>query len=166
MPYRWLAGKYPPFGSIHDVRNCRVCERRKTSRGDGGTVEERTAMNTKEMPNESMWHLERLANSYYLMDRARKDASEYGHKILVEVKEAFGWTQTYMAEQVGVNKYHMSRIFRKQEPVSVKLLTRLYDVIIAEEGTKSRGGEGVTVQGTGTGGTGGDAGKQDLERVG
>ena len=123
-------------------------------------------MSIDQIPNEALWCLERVANTSHLLERAKKETSEHGREILVEVKEAFGWTQTYIAERVGVNKYHMSRIFRKQEPVSVKLLTRLYDVIIAEEGTQSRGGEGVTVQGTGTGGTGSDAGEQDLERVG
>ena len=101
-------------------------------------------MNTKEMPNEAMWHLERLANSYHLMDRARKDASEHGHQILVEVKEAF----------------------RKQEPVSVKLLTRLHDVVIAEEARRSRGADDVTIGGTGTGSPGGDAGKQAVAEQG
>ena len=119
-----------------------------------------------QMPNEALWCLERVANTFHLMERAKKETTENGREILLEVKAAFGWTQVYIAERVGVNKYHMSRVFRGVEPVSMKMLTRLYDVIIAEEGTKSRGGEGVTVQGTGTGGTGGDAGKQDLERVG
>jgi len=119
-----------------------------------------------QMPNEALWCLERVANTFHLMERARKETTENGRDILLEVKAAFGWTQTYIAERVGVNKYHMSRVFRGVEPVSMKMLTRLYDVIIAEEGRQSRGGEGVTVQGTGTGGTGGDAGKQDLERVG
>ena len=123
-------------------------------------------MSTKEMPNEAMWCLERLANSYHLMERARTDASEHGHQILVEVKQAFGWTQTYMAERVGVNKYHMSRIFRKQEPVSVKLLTRLHDVVVAEEARRSRGADDVTVGGTGTGSPGGDAGKQAVAEQG
>ena len=123
-------------------------------------------MAIEQMPNESVWCLERLANSYHLMERARKDASTHGHEILVDVKQAFGWTQTYMAERVGCNKYHMSRIFRGQEPVSVSLLTRLHDVIVAEKGRQSRGGESVAVQGTGVGDAGGDAGEQDLERVG
>jgi len=104
-----------------------------------------------QMPNEALWCLERVANTFHLMERAKKETTENGREILLEVKEAFGWTQVYIAERVGVNKYHMSRVFRGVEPVSMKMLTRLYDVIIAEEGRKSRGDSAHEQGGTGTG---------------
>ena len=108
-------------------------------------------MSLDKIPNEAMWSLERVANTFHLMERAKKETAENGRAILLEVKEAFGWTQLYIAERVGVNKYHMSRVFRGVEPVSMKVLTRLYDVIVAEEGRKSRGASPDEQDGAGAG---------------
>jgi len=123
-------------------------------------------MSLDKIPNEALWSLERVANTFHLMERAKKEARENGRAILLEVKEAFGWTQLYIAERVGVNKYHMSRVFRGVEPVSMKVLTRLYDVIVAEEGRKSRGAIPDEQDGTGAGVPGDSSREPGVAEVG
>ena len=123
-------------------------------------------MSLDKIPNEAMWSLERVANTFHLMERAKKETAENGRAILLEVKEAFGWTQLYIAERVGVNKYHMSRVFRGVEPVSMKVLTRLYDVIIAEEGRKSRGASPDEQDGAGAGVPGDSSREPGVAEVG
>ena len=123
-------------------------------------------MSIDQIPNEALWCLERVANTSHLLEQAKKETSEHGREILVEVKEAFGWTQTYIAERVGVNKYHMSRVFRGAEPVSMKVLTRLYDVIIAEEGRQSRGAAADGQDSAGAGVPGGGHREPGVAEVG
>ena len=123
-------------------------------------------MSLDKIPREALWSLERVVNTFHLMERAKKETAENGRAILLEVKEAFGWTQLYIAERVGVNKYHMSRVFRGVEPVSMKVLTRLYDVIVAEEGRKQRGAIPDEQDGTGTGVSGDSSREPGVAEVG
>ena len=166
MPYRWLAGKYPPFGSITTRGIAESASVDKQVAGKAGTDEESCTMSLENMPNEALWCLERVANTFHLMERSKKETADHGREILSEVKEAFGWTQTYIAERVGVTKYHMSRVFRGVEPVSMKMLTRLYDVIVAEEGRQSRGSDPHGQDSAGAGVPGDSTGQPGVAEVG
>ena len=133
------------FRDAASINNC----------GEGRPFEGVVSMAIAEVDQRVLWDLERISNSFHLWERSRKDAEENGQEILRECRDALGWTQMQLAARIGVNMYHLSRLMRGHGRVSSSLLSRLHDVIVAEQG-KRPGPD--PVGGTGAGGPGNGAG--------